>query len=401
MFDIAILGQVALGYCPFIDRNRNVTATRLTVFALRPDQPLDAGQLLLAIAGVWPAGGARVSLNVTSESLLHDLLVAGPSENVMVEVPAFMAADMRNVEPIRRLHAAGSTLLIKGRPLSELPREVLPCFRYAIIDHADDRRTDELRPPPAGVTRSIQPVLSGVRQVATMEESFRRGAAAVLGWPFEDLVAGPAHAAKPGVHTDLQVIVELINRVDREEPIERLEQTLKRDPSLAFRLMRYINSAAFGFQVEIGSFRHAIMLLGYQRLKRWLALLLATASKDANLQPVMFASVRRGLLMEELSRATSDEAMRNEVFICGVFSLLDHMFHQPFDELMQSIPVSDGVYQALVHGSGPYAAYLELARAVESESRHAMTEATQALMMSPGEVNRSLLMALASAVHLG
>ena len=111
-----------------------------------------------------------------------------------------------------------------------------------------------------------------------------------------------------------------------------------RDPSLAFKLLRYINSPAFGLRVEISSFRHAIMLLGYQRLKRWLALLLATASKDVNLRPVMFAAVRRGLLMEELVAGSGDEEMRSEMFICGVFSLLDRMFQESFAKLLGSIP---------------------------------------------------------------
>ena len=88
--------------------------------------------------------------------------------------------------------------------------------------------------------------------------------------------------------------------------------------------------------VEISSFRHAIMLLGFKRLKRWLALLLATASKDANMKPVMFAAVRRGLLMEELVRASGDEEMRDEMFICGVFSLLDRMFQQTFATCWQA-----------------------------------------------------------------
>ena len=104
--------------------------------------------------------------------------------------------------------------------------------------------------------------------------------------------------------------------------------------------MRYINSPAFGLRVEISSFRHAIMMLGYKRLKRWLALLLATASKDVNLKPVMFAAVRRGMLMEELVRSSGDEEMRSEMFICGVFSLLDRMFQQPFSELFDNIPVA-------------------------------------------------------------
>jgi EAL and modified HD-GYP domain-containing signal transduction protein len=131
--------------------------------------------------------------------------------------------------------------------------------------------------------------------------------------------------AKSGVAPELQVILELINRVDREEPVDRLEAVLKNDPTLAFRLLRYINSPGFGLSVEIGSFRHALMILGYQRLKRWLALLLASASKDANMKPVMFAAVRRGLLMEELVKGSGDAEMRGEMFICGVFSLLDRL----------------------------------------------------------------------------
>ena len=95
--------------------------------------------------------------------------------------------------------------------------------------------------------------------------------------------ATAARNGQASAQPELQVIVELIHRVDKEAPIEQLEATLKRDPSLAFKLLRYINSPAFGLRVEISSFRHAIMLLGYQRLKRWLALLLATSSKDVNL----------------------------------------------------------------------------------------------------------------------
>ena len=401
MLDVAILGQVALGYSPFIDRNRSVIATRLTVFPLRPDAQLDAAQLLHAVGGVWPADGGNVSLNVASESLLHDLLKAQPSANVMVEVPAFMAAEPDNVEAIRALHAAGNTLLIKGRPLRELPREVLPCFKYSIIDLSEDRRIGEDKPLPPGVARSIVHVQSGVRSVAAMEESFGRGAQAVLGWPIDDVIATTAaRRGKSEGQPDLQVIVELIHRVDTEEPIERLEMTLKRDPTLAFKLMRYINSPAFGLRVEISSFRHAIMMLGYQRLKRWLALLLATAGKDANQRPVMFAAVRRGLLMEELVRSTGDEEMRNEMFICGVFSLLDRMFGQPFAELLKTIPVPERVFQALVESTGPYQPYVELVRAIENESLYDFRAAADTLMMSVSEINRSELRALAAASQL-
>jgi len=395
--DNTILGQVALGYSPFIDRSRAVTATRLTVFPLKPDVSLDVSQLLHAVGGVWPASGGKASLNVVSESLLQDLLKAQPSPNLMVEVPAFMAVDPANCVALQNLHAAGTVLLIKGRPLRELPREVLPCFTYSIIDLADDRRINEAGAvAPAGVERNIPHVQAGVRTVVELEGSFTRGAAAVLGWPIDDVI-NMAQGKGKQPQNDLQVIVELIQRVDKQEPIEKLEATLKRDPSLAFKLMRYINSPAFGLRVEISSFRHAIMMLGYQRLKRWLALLLATAGKDSNMKPVMFAAVRRGLLMEELVRSSGDEEMRNEMFICGVFSLLDRMFKQPFSELLKTIPVPERVYQALVDGSGPYQPYFELVKAVENESLYDFRNAAETLMLSVSEINRSVLSALTSA----
>jgi len=239
-------------------------------------------------------------------------------------------------------------------------------------------------------------VQAGVRTLVELEGSFTRGAAAVLGWPIDDVInMNLAKGKQP--QNDLQVIIELIQRVDKQEPIEKLEGTLKRDPSLAFKLMRYINSPAFGLRVEISSFRHAIMMLGYQRLKRWLALLLATAGKDSNMKPVMFAAVRRGLLMEELVRSSGDEEMRNEMFICGVFSLLDRMFKQSFAELLKTIPVPERVYQALVDGSGPYQPYFALVQAVENESLYDFRAAAEALMMSVSEINRCVLSALTSA----
>jgi len=399
--DTPILGQIALGYSPIIDRNRAVIATRLSIFPLHHGLTLDSAGLLDAVSEVWPVGGPSVALNVMNEALLRDLLVRQPATHMMVEVPAFMAADIEYTKSILALHANGNTLLLKGRPATELPREVLPCFKHSIIELADDRRVDQstggIGIAPAGVVRTISHVQSGVRTVADMEASFRRGAAAVLGWPIDDAVQG---GSKPADQPGLQVIVQLIDQVHKEESIDKLEATLKRDPPLAYKLMRYINSPAFGLSVEISSFRHAIMILGYQRLKRWLALLLATASKDVNLRPVMFAAVRRGLLMEELVRSSGDEEMRNEMFICGVFSLLDRMFRQPFSELLNTIPVPERVYQALADNTGPYRPYFDLVRAIEGDDPHAIRESADHLMTGFAEINRALLKALAAASQL-
>jgi EAL and modified HD-GYP domain-containing signal transduction protein len=396
-----ILGQIALAYCPVIDRARTVVATRVTVFPLRPDANLDAHQLLDALAEVWPAGGPNLWIKVAQEDLLQAVMQAQPSAHVALEIPAFMAMQAQHSELLTTLHANGSKLMLNGKPLSELPKAVLPAFDNAIIDIDDDDRLNETSGgagvSPSGVPRHIGFVQAGVRSVVDMEASFRRGAVAVLGWPIDDAIK-PGN--KPADQPALQVIVQLIDQLHRQDDIELLENTLKRDPPLAYKLMRYINSPAFGLSVEISSFRHAIMILGYQRLKRWLALLLATASKDPNMRPVMYAAVRRGLFMEELARLSGNDEMRNELFICGVFSLLDRMFQQPFADLLKTIPVPEHVYQALVEHNGPYAPYFRLVEAIEGQSVFDIRDAAEPLMITFADLNACLLKAMANAAQL-
>jgi EAL and modified HD-GYP domain-containing signal transduction protein len=426
MSDLAILGQLVLGYSPMIDRERAVVATRLTVFPERRDATPDPEALLRALMTVWPAppaddtlsltlrpmaagtgaaaAAARpaaptkatpLSLNIASEPWLRAMLATQPSPHVMLEVPAFMVSDPAQAPAIQALHEAGSVLIVKGRPVTELPRALLPCFRHSLIDVGEDRRSKSAA--PEGVVRTITHIQVGVRTRVELDAAFERGAVAVLGWPLEDeLTVGASKTAE----TDLRVVSELIKRVDRQEPFDRLEAVLKNDPQLAFRLMRYLNSAAFGLAVEISSFQHALMMLGYQKLKRWLALLLVSASKDPAMKPAMFSAVRRGLLMEELVRSTSDEEMRGEMFICGVFSLLDRMLGQPFADLFQSVPVPDRVQQALVHGSGPYHPYLVLVKAMEQGARSDIREAADQSFLGLAEINAALLRALTAAQEL-
>ena len=416
-----VLGQVALGYSPMIDRQRAVVATRLTIFPERPDATPDAHALLAALQDVWPASDPPqaitltlrpldpkpraapptikippVSLNIAGEQLLRSVMAAAPPPHLMLEIPSFMAGDPAYATQIQDLRAAGSVLLIKGRPLRTLAPEVLACFAHSIVDAGDDRRTDV--PPPPGVARNVSTVQAGTHSTADVERAFQRGAVAVLGWPYDDPM--PAASGRINVPSDVSVVLDLINGVEREEPVAKLEAVLRRDPTVAFRLMRYLNSPAFGLSVEVNSFGHAMMLLGHTRLKRWLALLLASSSKAGFAQPLVHAAVRRGLLMEELGRAQGDAEMRGEMFLCGVFSLLDKLLQQPFAGLMQNIPLPERVHQALRGDGGPYAPYLELLRAIEQEAVFDIRDCSERLMLGAGEVNRALLVALTSAKQL-
>jgi EAL and modified HD-GYP domain-containing signal transduction protein len=390
-----VLGQVVLGYEPVIDRSEGVIATRLTVVPLRIGVTPDADALLQTIAEVWPEQGGPVVLNVSSELLLAELLRARPSRNVMVEIPWFVAAEPANSAVLCELAARGNLLLLKGRPTRALPREALPCFKWSLIDYAEDRRL-AAPAPTQSAPRSIPHIQSGVRTMAQLQHSFERGAIAVIGWPLQEQAA-PHAPARP----DAQVVLELIEHLERGRRTQALDDTLMRDPLLAFELLRHVQAAAPGdLRLETGSFRQAISLLGEQPLRRWLGGLLARTGDDMRLKPVNFAALRRGLLMRNLAAATHAHEARGELFMCGVFSLLDRMLGQSVGDALSTLVVPEHVRAALVENKGPYQPMLELVRAIESASAPEIRAAADAAYIAPLEINRTLLKTLVLAASL-
>lgn len=379
-----VLAQLALGYAPLYDRQRQVMGTRLSLLPLKPDVELPAAAVLAAALEGLPAEHRPGVLNLPQEAALGGLLAAGLPAHLALELPAFLAAGMA-------LDGHQGQLL-KGASSGALASRA--AFKATELD-LDDLRRGVKDPNALPLWCNV------VRSAAEADEAFQRGAVAVFGLPVDGhYEPPPGKTVKSEITADLTVLVDLMGQVDKEAPLDRMEATLKRDASLSFKLLRYLNSAAFGLPVEVTSFRHAMMLLGYPRLKRWLALLLTTASKDNAMRPVMWAALRRGLVMEELSKALQDSEAKDEMFICGLFSLLDHLLKTPFAQLLQAIPIPERVRQALVEDGGPYAPYLALVRAMEGESAFDFKDACEALMIGPAEANQALLTALAKGAQL-
>jgi c-di-GMP phosphodiesterase len=391
-----LLDHVIVGTGAQFDARHAAISARLTLHPLggAPWPANDTLRTLLLAA--WPPESGPLSLNITNEAWLAGMLsclaATEPVPHWQIEVPAFLLNQPGQAELLAQLASRGQPLVLTGRLLAALAPDQRASFVHAIVDTSDDVCSHPALPA------DLPFMLSGARTLADVDAGFRRGAIAVLGWPLGD--PPDEGARRKGLPAGVRVVLDLMQRLDREEPAAKLEGVLRGDPMLAFRLMRYINSPGFGLPVEISSFQHAIMLLGYKRLKRWLAMLMVSAVDNPDMMPLLVLAVRRGLLMEALASPPGDEALRSEAFICGVFSLLDRMLGQSFEHLLDNLPVPERVARALAENSGPHAGGLALAVAVESGMPFDILEAAEALMLAPGEVNRAVLKSLAAAQQL-
>lgn len=194
-------------------------------------------------------------------------------------------------------------------------------------------------------------------------------------------------------------IIQLLNLVRKQASTEEIEEVLKKDAGLAFNLMRLINSAGFGLNREITSFRQAVMLLGLKKLFRWAALLLTASRNGGAPSSVGQTAVVRGRLMELLALETMPPEDADQAFVAGIFSLLDVMLGLPMESAASLLSVPESVTSALIRREGPLGDLLKLAEACESSDDAVFNQAAGTLHLNSQQINMAHLQALAWADH--
>lgn len=204
-------------------------------------------------------------------------------------------------------------------------------------------------------------------------------------------VINPAHAN----------VLQLMHLVSQQAELSDIDAVLKRDPALAFKLLRYINSSGFGLMTEVTSFRHAVVILGYKKLFRWLALLLATIPGNSAAPAVARTAITRGRMMEMLAQSMLSEEDCDNAFVVGIFSMLDVMLGVSMEKALSEIPLSEPITQALLHDRGTFGPYLQVARAVENRDFEQLDLLASALGVNSWRISSTHLAALAWVESLG
>lgn len=166
---------------------------------------------------------------------------------------------------------------------------------------------------------------------------------------------------------DRHLLLQLLQQVANDAPMEEIEETFKRAPELTFKLMRLVNSVGMGLRNRIHSLSHALVVLGERQLHRWLQVLLYAHHEDGvHAAPLLTLAATRGRLMELIAqRCIDDPSARDQAFMTGMISLLDTLFDTPMDELLAQVNLGDEIRAALLDRSGRLGRMLLLVEALE------------------------------------
>lgn len=392
---------------PIVDGRRAIVGYELFDRSTEEHQHTAASDVALVFNALTHAGSEAlvgqftIFVNCTHNSLAGGHLDLVQPEKVVLELPPVDGDDPQEIEsrshPLLALRKRGFRLAFNQTVLKQ---EYAPWQSLADFIKLDLSVMDPMQIPQlvqiAKARTSAQLIAEKTETQAQYEQLAGYGVNMFQGYWFAkpDLIKtrliAPAQAN----------VIHLINLVRSQASTDEIEEVLKKDAMLGFNLMRLINSSGFGLSREITSFRQAVMLLGLKKLFRWAALLL-TASRAGGAPPVVGSTaVVRGRLMELLAAESMTPEECDSAFVAGVFSLLDVMLGVPMDKALELLSLPQPVVDALLHGTGPYAPLLNLARACESGDDAAFSDASAALGLSDRQINLAHLSALAWADSL-
>lgn len=366
---------------PVVNRNRAITANRLIVHGPNMAAVVDT---LNALGDIWPT---HHTVFVCLGRLVPtpELMNWAAPHNAMVEIPCQAIAHPQTQALLPKLREAGTSMCLSWfAPGTALPAD--GDWRFVLMD-----RRKHVRPDGSpGIALAW-----GLPNVAAFDESVAAGYDGASGWFF--LHGNPAPKELAPGHAQ---IVRLLNLVRNNAEIRDIEAVLRQDVALSYKLLRYINSAGFGLMCEIQSFRHAVSILGYQNLNKWLSLLLVGASRDPGAASMMQTAIARGRFMEQVGAGFFDKSEHDNLFITGAFSLLPLLLGTSMQSVLDEMHLPTAVTDALTSEQGPYAPFLNLARACESFDPTALQKQATDLQLANEQINRALIGALGFADSL-
>lgn len=346
----------------------------------------------------WLVGSKLAFVNVATSMLESNFLELLHPQRVVLEIVESVNATPELLARAKELRAQGFGIALDDFAYTPQTAPFLEFANYVKLD-IQQLGLDNVR----SLSKELRkfPVLQVAEKVETKDEfkvCLDIGMDCFQGYYF----AHPETLSAKVINPAYANILTLLNMLRNNAEINEIENALKRDVALSFKLLRYINSAGFGLSCEIHSFRHAVTILGYQKLYRWLTLLLVTASSDAGTPPaLMKTAVTRGRLVELLGSHMLDGTDRDNLFIVGVFSLLDVMLDMPMDKILETLLLPDTVSEALLERVGIYGPFLELAEACEDPEMTDVPRLCEHLQLTPEMLNRAHVSALAWVEELG
>jgi len=289
-----------------------------------------------ALTGRHPA-----FINCTRNVLLNDVITLLPRDRIVIEVLENVVADEQTIAACDRLRRAGYVIALDDYVPTPDTLRLLP---FADMVKVDFLATDSARQAAIAADmrrRGIKLLAEKVETIDHFQFAMRLGYHYFQGYFF----CKPQTITMIDLPCSKLTYINVLNIASRDiYEVEELERAILQEPSLCYRLLRYLNSAAFGL-FPVRSIRHALALLGRREIRKWVSIVVAISVSYDRPAEMILSALSRARTCETLATLTGEDT--SGAFMVGLLSLMDAILDRPMEMLISQLPLAAECKDAL------------------------------------------------------
>lgn len=302
---------------------------------------------------------SRCFVNFPYKSILNRLPFTLPKSLVVIEILETCPPTNELYEAVRELYRSGYRLALDDFVYSPLWERFLPYIHIIKIDIS-----------VTGLDHACQFVVAKRQQgckakflaeCVETEEAFIRtreaGFQLFQGYFFRK----PVVQKQKYVGPESLIAMQLLTEVCRDHvDFDRVETLISSDATLSYRLLSFVNSLSDRTCVIIKSFKQALVYLGEDRIKMFISLAIASYISTKKPRELYYLSLQRARFCQLMADQTPFNHYEEQLFMVGLFSILDALLDVPLDELMEGLPLSVVIKNAVSSRQGELGDLLNL-----------------------------------------
>lgn len=332
-----------IAYNLFFDQRLREQYTNITAAEER-QTTLKAADSFLLNGFKTLSGGKKVFVHFSPDMLISQLPLLFPQKLLGVEILDQPTTWYQMLKAVKKIKTSGYQVMLGDDALSRRDASML---KLADIIGCDFRSH---HPQECNILEEEEK--SEIKLLAKgVETPTDFGAALEIGYQYfqgdffskADLI--PVRNI-PSYKITLLKLLKEINKPTVE--FERIEELLKKDISITYKLLRFINSARFGLKTTVESIRHALNLMGEAEVRKWLSLIVLSGTGSDKPKELVTNTIVRAKFCESIAKEMDEEQDMAKYFLMGMFGSVDAFMDRPMDEIMGELPLDDLVKGALM-----------------------------------------------------
>ncbi|MGD8109035.1 EAL and HDOD domain-containing protein [Vibrio sp. TRT 17S01] len=300
-------------------------------------------------------------VNFPYQSLLNRIPTLFPSDNLVIEVLEDCPPTPELLEAIKEMAQAGYKIALDDFVPSVEWKAFLP---YISVIKFDIRIVPIAKAAIFIQKLKTSKILFLAEKVETHEE-FQQAKDAGFDYFQGYFFSKPEMIERKALEPSFVTLVQLCMEVAKEEiDYKAIESLISTDLTMSYKLLTFVNSS-YMVSTKIRSFKQAVVYLGEDKLRKFVSLVAIASTQDSKPDYLYSLSIQRARYCELLAKHFSSFLEPGSAFLTGMFSLLDSLLDQPFDQLVDSMPIAEDVKLALSNGEGRLGQILLLTQAYE------------------------------------